>query len=449
MLDVVLIRDPFGRLARPATGTRRIDVRYSRAMSLSGPLDLDFTRAQFPAFTVPANEGRSFFDSAAGSYACRQTIHALGEFYTERKVQPYSSFGPSRDAGEQMDRSRRRWAEALGVDTDEVVFGPSTSMNTYVLARAFADVLGPDDDVIVTNQDHEANTGATRRMAEQVGCTLREWRTDADTGLLDIDDFESLLTERTRLVTMPHASNIVGKENDVTRVCELAHAVGARVIVDGVSFVPHGIPDVAATGADVYLFSLYKVFSVHQGVMVVRRSLSEELPNQGHFFNASEPALRLNPAGPDHAQVACSDAVLDYVEAVHTHHRGSPDASLRDQCAAVTGLWQRHEDSLTPTLLDAVHGNAGFRLLGPDTLDATPGHRCPTIAFSPTSMEPGDVAATLVERDVDTSAGHFYGWRVLEGMDVDPERGCVRLSFVHYTSAADIERVATALAEIT
>ncbi len=418
-------------------------------MSLSGSLDLDFTRAQFPAFAVPGNKGQSFFDCAAGSYACRQTIDALGEFYTETKVQPYSPFGPSREAGEQMDRSRRRWAEALGVDTDEVVFGPSTSMNTYVLAQAFGDVLGPDDEVIVTNQDHEANTGATRRMAERVGCTLREWRTDPDTGLLDIDDFESLLSERTRLVTMPHASNIVGKENDVARVCELAHRVGARVIVDGVSFVPHGIPDVAAMGADIYLFSLYKVFSVHQGVMVIRRSLSEELSNQSHFFNASEPDLRLNPAGPDHAQVACSDAVLDYIETVHTHHEGPAEASLREQCAAVTELWQRHEDSLTPTLLNAVHSNDAFRLLGPDTLDATPGHRCPTVAFSPTSMEPGDVEAALIERGVQTSAHHFYGWRVLEGMGVDPTRGCVRLSFVHYTSAADIERVATALAEIT
>lgn len=418
-------------------------------MSLSGPLDLDFTRSQFPAFAIPDNEGQSFFDNAAGSYACRQTIDALGDFYTATKVQPYSAFGPSRVAGERMDRSRRRWAEALGVETDEVVFGPSTSMNTYVLAQAFGDVLGPDDEVIVTNQDHEANTGSTRRMAERVGCTMREWTTDPETGLLDIDDFESLLSERTRLVTMPHASNIVGKENDVARVCELAHSVGARVIVDGVSFAPHGIPDVAALGADVYLFSLYKVFSVHQGLMVIRRELSDELPNQSHFFNVSEPSLRQNPAGPDHAQVACSDAVLDYIETLHAHHGGSADASLREQVAGVTALWQQHEDSLTPILLDAVHSNDTFRLLGPETLDGTPGHRCPTIAFSPSSMEPGEVELALVERGVQTSAHHFYGWRVLEGMGIDPTRGCVRLSFVHYTSPADVERVVTALGDIT
>lgn len=417
-------------------------------MPLATKLDLDFTRSQFPALALPDNEGQSFFDNAAGSYACRQTIDALGEFYTSTKVQPYSAFTPSRVAGERMDRARRRWAEALGVDTDEVVFGPSTSMNTYVLAHSFGELLGSGDEVIVTNQDHEANTGSTRRMVERVGATMREWTTDPETGLLDIDDFESLLSERTRLVTMPHASNIVGKENDVARVCELAHRVGARVIVDGVSFAPHGIPDVAALGADVYLFSLYKVFSVHQGVMVVRRVLLNELPNQSHFFNTGAGDLRQNPAGPDHAQVACSDAVLDYVEALYAHHGGTAGAPLRAQCAAATDLWQRQEDSLTPALLDAVHDNDAFRLLGPAKLDATPGHRCPTIAFSPLSMEPGRVELALVERGVQTSAHHFYGWRVLDGMGVDPTRGCVRLSFVHYTSPADIERVVTALADI-
>ncbi len=225
------------------------------------------------------------------------------EYYTDLKVQPYSEFESSRRAGELMDRSRERWAEALGVEAREVVFGPSTSANTYVLAHAFAEVLERGNEVVVTNQDHEANTGAIRRAAERVGCTIREWRTDPDTGLLDIDDFEAMLSERTGLVTVPHASNIIGSENDVTRIAQLAHGVGARVIVDGVSFAPHSIPDVAAIGADVYLFSLYKTYSVHQGLMVVRAGLMAELPNQSHFFNDSVSDKRLNPAGPDHAQV--------------------------------------------------------------------------------------------------------------------------------------------------
>jgi cysteine desulfurase family protein (TIGR01976 family) len=409
-------------------------------------LDLDVVRSSFPAFGRPINDGQSFFDNAGGSFACHQTIDALTEYYTDFKVQPYSEFESSRRAGELMDRSRERWAEALGVEAREVVFGPSTTANTYVLAQAFADVLEPGNEVIVTNQDHEANTGAIRRAAERIGCEVKEWRIDPDTGLLDIDDFEALLSERTGLVTVPHASNIVGSENDVTRVTQLAHTVGARVIVDGVSFAPHTIPDVGAIGADVYLFSLYKTYSVHQGLMVVRAGLMAELPNQSHYFNDSVSDKRLNPAGPDHAQVASAGAVLDYIEALHRHHGGSRTDDLRAASATVSSLWRAHEDSLTPALLDVLAQRDDVRLLGPASLDAVVGHRCPTIAFDPLTKDPQAVAHELVQRGVQTSSGHYYAARVLDGLGIDPDRGVVRLSFVHYTSPADVERAIDALA---
>ncbi|HSP28649.1 MAG TPA: aminotransferase class V-fold PLP-dependent enzyme, partial [Ilumatobacteraceae bacterium] len=344
--------------------------------------------------------------------------------------------------------SRERWAEALGVEAREVVFGPSTSANTYVLAHAFADVLEAGNEVIVTNQDHEANTGAIRRAAERVGCTIKEWTTDPETGLLDIDQFEALLDERTGLVTVPHASNIVGSENDVTTITKLAHGVGARVIVDGVSFVPHTIPDVGAIGADVYLFSLYKTYSVHQGLMVVRAGLMAELPNQSHFFNDAVADKRLNPAGPDHAQVASAGAVLEYIEAFHQHHGGQPTDDLRTAAGAVSAHWRAHEDEFTPRLLAALTDRDDVRLLGPATLDAVPGHRCPTIAFSPLVRDPQEVAHELVARGVQTSSGHYYAARVLEGLGIDPDRGVVRLSFVHYTSAADVDRAVDALADV-
>ncbi len=412
------------------------------------PLDLDYVRSHFPAFASPLNAGQSFFENAGGSFACRQTIDALHGFYTDTKVQPYADFGSSRLGGEAMDRSRRRWAEALGVAPREVVFGPSTSMNTYVLAIAFGALIGPGDEVIVTNQDHEANTGAVRRMAERVGATLVEWRMDPATGALDVDALAALVGPRTRLLTMPHSSNIVGQENDVTRACAIAHSVGARVVVDAVSYAPHTIADVSALDADVYLFSLYKTYSVHQGLMVVRNGLLEELPNQSHFFNAAVADKRLNPAGPDHAQVAASGAVLDYIEALDAHGGAAPGDGLRTIVERVSARWREHEDALTAPLLDALADRDDVRLIGPHTLDAGSGHRCPTVAFSPRAAEPAAVARELVARGVQTSSGHYYAYRVLAGLDLDPERGVVRLSSVHYTSPADIERAVGALDEV-
>ncbi len=415
-------------------------------------------RSHFPAFDEPSAHGQSFLENAGGSFACRQTIDALTHYYTATKVQPYAPYAVSAAAGEAMDRARERWADALAVSPGEVVFGPSTSMNTYVLAEAFgASGIGRGDEVLVTNQDHEANTGAFRRMADRIGATLVEWRTDAVTGRLDVDEGLSLLSPATRLVTLPHASNIVGEENDVQRVCAAAHRIGARVVVDGVSFAPHSFPAITDLDADVYLFSLYKTYSVHQGLMVVRNGLLEELPNQSHFFNDDDASKRLNPAGPDHAQVAASAAVLDYVVAIDGAAPGAaPGAAssdvagpeLRAAVDRVSTRWRHHEDALTASLLAALGDRDDVRVLGPTaTASLGPRHRCPTVAFVPHTVAPDTVAERLARRGVQASAGHFYAWRVLDGTDVDPRRGVVRLSAVHYTSPGDIDRAIDALDE--
>ena len=399
-------------------------------------LDIEFTRSQFPAFDQPSDS--SFFENAGGSFPVRHTVEALAHWYP-KKVQPYSPFAGSRDLGVAMDTSRSRWAEALGVAVGEVMFGPSTSANTYVLSHALSALINPGDEVIVTNQDHEANTGALRRMAERTGATLLEWGIDPDTGQLEPDDLANLISERTALISFPHCSNIVGQENDVARITAMARAVGARTIVDGVSFVPHGIPDVGALGADVYLFSLYKVYSVHQGLMVVRSEFLDKLPNQGHYFNAGYPEKKLTPAGPDHVQEACAGAVLDYIEASHAHHGGTGD--LYAACRAVSKLWQAHETELLNPVLAYLEDRPDVRLIGPS---ASALHRCPTVAFVP-ERGPSEVIETLIANGVHTNFGNFYAVRVLEALGVDPDVGVVRVSWVHYSSQEDIARLLTGL----
>jgi selenocysteine lyase/cysteine desulfurase len=408
-------------------------------------LDVEFIRSRFPAFTTPTLAEWSFFENAGGSYACGHTIDALTRYYTEMKVQPYGVYPASATAGAQMDRSHHRWAEALGVDSAEVHFGPSTSMNTYVLARAIGDMLGPGDEVLVTNQDHEANTGAIRRVAESAGATTVEWQVDAETGLLDQEGLGALLGPRTRVVTFPHASNVVGQENDVQLLTAMAHEAGARVIVDGVSFAPHTFPNVAELNPDVYLFSLYKTYSVHLGLMVVRNGWIDELPNQGHYFNESLQNKRLTPAGPDHGQIAAAGAVLDYIEELAAHHT-SQELTLPEATEFVSALWRRHETALLEPVLEQLRDDARVRILGPDTTDASPGlHRCPTVAIVPRDREPADVAASLVAAHIMPGVGHFYAKRLVEALGVDSESGALRLSFVHYTSREDVARMSQAL----
>ena len=408
-------------------------------------LDLDFVRAQFPAFSQENLRGWAFFENAGGSYACKQVVDRLANYYRETKVQPYGPYPASKRAGEEMDSARTRLAGLLNVETDELSFGPSTSQNTYVLANAIRAGLKDGDEIIVTNQDHEANSGVWRRLAGEgvtKGAIVREWQVDPQTGSLDLADLDKLLNERTILVTMPHCSNIVAEINDVAAAAEKVHAAGALLLVDGVAFAPHGLPDVKETGADIYLFSLYKTFATHQGAMVIRAHVSEKLENQGHYFNAGYSGKRFTPAGPDHAQVSATNGLVDYYETIYAHHF-SDDVSLAEKAHKVNSLFAAHEKPLTEKLLSFLRSRNDLRILGPVTAE----HRAATIAIQP-NKPAMEIAEALVDHKIMAGAGDFYAVRLLEALNVATDPGALRLSFVHYTSEAEIDQLIAALDQV-
>ncbi len=402
-------------------------------------LDLDFVRAQFPAFTAPEADGWTHFENAGGSFPALQTIDALSGFY-RTKVQPYGA-GPSGVLGDAMDLARTRWAEALGVTPEEIVFGPSTSANTYTLAHAFRPLLNSGEEIIVTDQDHEANSGVWRRMAHALDLTLREWKVDPVSGRLDPADFHALLNDKTKLVTFTHCSNLAGEENPVADLTAAAREAGAWSVVDGVSWAPHEICDMNDLGADVYMFSLYKVYGVHQGLMTVRTPLMERLENQSHYFNAGSPAAKLNPAGPDHAQVAATIGTLNYIEALAAHH-GVDSNDLHGQVRTVSALWRAQEQAVTAPLLDFLDGHPNVRLIGPAEVST---RRAPTVAFMPSKILPPDLEKHLGEQGFITGANDFYARRLVEALGLDADIGVMRASMTHYTRTEDVMRLISAL----
>jgi selenocysteine lyase/cysteine desulfurase len=410
-------------------------------------LDLDYVRRQFPAFHEPSLEQQAFFENAGGSYACGPVVQRLGEYYRRLKVQPYYAFAASTEAGEWMDAARERLAEYLGVESGEVHFGPSTSQNTYVLAQAMRSVLKPGDEIIVTNQDHEANSGSWRRLAAY-GVTVREWRVDPQSGMLDESHLDTLLSERTRLLAFPHASNVVAHINPVARIAARARAAGVITVVDGVAWAPHGLPDIRALGADVYLFSLYKTYGPHQGLMVVRSDLLGRLGNEGHYFNATEISKRLVPAGADHAQVAAARGIAEYFDGLDAHHSANGVTATQKVTAAraqrVRQLLRGAEVPLLATLLDYLASRRDVRILGPTAAE----ERAATVAFVTDMHDPGVIVEALAQRGYMAGHGNFYAVRLLEGMNVDSRRGAVRLSLLHYNSPAEVAGACEALEQI-
>ncbi|RYI20539.1 MAG: aminotransferase class V-fold PLP-dependent enzyme, partial [Acetobacteraceae bacterium] len=281
-------------------------------------LDLDFVRSQFPAFSSPVLSSHAFFENAGGSYPCMQVVDRLTRFYRDRKVQPYGPYPGAQAGGAEMDEARDR--------------------------------AGGKGAVVVTNQDHEANSGVWRRLAED-GIEVREWRLDPETGSLRVEALEALLTDgKVKLVCFPHCSNVIAEINDVAAICRVARAAGARTVVDGVSYAPHGFPDVPSLGSDVYLFSAYKTYGPHQGIMVIREAFGMELPGQGHYFNHGALYKRHTPAGPDHAQIAACAGMADYVDALAKAHGVTGDAAARNR--GVHDLMRAQEVAVIQPLLD-------------------------------------------------------------------------------------------------
>ena len=401
-------------------------------------IDVTYVRNQFPAFKEDSLAGVSHFDNAGGSYACAPVIDRLSRYYRETKVQPYGVHPVSRRAGEEMDSAHRRLAEYLGVDGAEVHMGPSTSQNTYVLAQAVAKRLQPGDEVIVTNQDHEANSGVWRRLSEH-GAVIREWKIDLETGSLNPDDLDALLSARTKVVAFPHCSNIFGEINPVADICARVHRTPAISVVDGVSYAPHGLPDVGQLGADIYLFSLYKVYGPHLGVMTIKRNVMEWLGNQGHYFNSGSIQKWFVPAGPDHAQIAAANGVADYFDALYQHH--NPDAEMSEKAAEVRALLHCAEQTNLRPVLDFCRSERRVRLIGPGQAEG----RAPTVSLSTLTASPRDIATRLAGHGIIAGAGSFYAVRPLEALGFDPDIGVLRLSFVHYTSRGEIEHLLTTL----
>jgi len=211
-------------------------------------LDIDFVRSQFDQ--LQDDPDFVFASNAGGSYVSNQVNRVFEHYNHHTRVQPYSRFASSALAGEAMDRAHQGWVQALNINASELTIGPSTSMNTYVMAQAIGELWKPGDEIIVTNQDHEANSGVWRRKAHEKGVTIRQWEVDPDTGLLHVESLLPLLCDNTRWVFFTHCSNIVGTVNPVGEITRAIKAGSdAHVFVDAVAYAPHHIPDLKALSA--------------------------------------------------------------------------------------------------------------------------------------------------------------------------------------------------------
>ena len=408
-------------------------------------LDIDYVRAQFPAFSDPLSAKWSFFENAGGSYVPHNVIRHLNHFMTSTKVQPYAEFDTSTIAGNNMDKATELFAKMINANKDEIIIGASTTMNMYVLSNAMKHFLKPGDEVIVTNQDHEANVGAWRRLKEH-GAVIKEWKINSENAELEISDLESLLSDRTKIVAVTHCSNIVGSMNDLKSITKLVHQYDAYIIGDGVSYAPHGFPDVKDLDVDFYAFSLYKTYGPHLGLLYGKKEILDQLPNQNHEFLEGDVPYTLNPGGPNHEELSCLIGVYEYFNNLYHHHFSEDEASVRLIIERVNDLISKHEEEIANPLLAYINSRDDISLIGKNKIENK--NRAPTIAFTINKKSSKEVSSELVKNGIATRNDNFYAWRCLKALGIDTEDGVVRTSMVHYNNHEDVNKLIKALKKI-
>ena len=404
-------------------------------------LDIDFIRSQFPAFNDPLSSKWSFFENAGGSYVPQKVINRLNEFMTSTKVQPYASFEMSKIAGENMDKGTNYFAEMINADHDEIIIGSSTTMNMYVLSNSIKHLLKSGDEVIVTNQDHEANIGAWRKLNE-IGAVIKEWKLNPQSGELEIEELEKLLSSKTKILAVTHCSNIVGSINNLKEITKLAHSYGAYVIGDGVSYAPHGLPDVKELDIDFYSFSLYKTYGPHLGLLYGKKEIFEKLPNQNHEFLKNQIPYTLNPGGPNHEELASLVGIAEYFEDVYNHHFQEKKINLLNKIKKVNSIIANHEEKIGNKFLEFIESEKKIKLIGKNKIENK--NRAPTFSFTIKGMSSEKVSESIIKQKIALRNDNFYAWRCLKALGIDTEDGVVRVSMVHYNSIDDVGKLISA-----
>ena len=373
--------------------------------------DVAAVRARFSALE---NE-LAFFDGPGGTQVPDEVIDAIATYLRESNANVSGPYETSRRTERLVADSRLAAASFLGSAPDEVIFGANMTTLNFALSRTAAREWNEGDEVVVTRLDHDGNVSPWLELAHDLGLVVRFADIRDDT-TLDLEDLAAQLTDRTRVVAFPWASNAVGTLVDAARVAELAHEAGALAWVDAVHYGPHGPIDVAAAGADVLICSPYKFYGPHLGLAYGKSELLERWRPYKVRPASDEPlGHRFETGTLPHELLAGFVAAVEYIDSIGWE------------------AIQAHERELGERFLDGLPDTC--TLYGADSMD----RRVSTFAFNVEGQPPRAVAERLGERNIAVWQGNYYAVEVMKRLGLD--EGAVRAGIVHYNTADEVDRL--------
>jgi len=383
-------------------------------------LDVAAARARFSAL----QRDLVFFDGPGGTQVPDEVIKAVSEYFLTSNANVSGPYETSRQTEALDARARESAGRFLGCDASEIVFGANMTTLSFALSRTIGRDFRPGDEILCTKLDHDANVSPWLELAHDQDLTVRFVDINEDT-TLDLGDLERQLTDRTRVVAFPVASNAVGTLTDVRRITDLVHQAGAVAWADAVHYGPHGPIDVAEFGVDVLICSPYKYFGPHLGIAFGRRELMESWRPYKVRPAPNEPlGKRFETGTLPYELLAGFVAAVEYVWSL-----GWDD---------IVG-WERE---LGTRFLSGLPQS--IRVHGLSTMDG----RVPTFAFSVDGISAEEAASRLGERGFAVWWGNYYALEVMKRLGLEDDGGAVRVGFVHYNTAEEVDRLLGELARL-
>jgi len=397
-------------------------------MTAMGAFDVISVRKQFPAL----DEGAAHFDGPGGSQTPRVVADAVAATMVSAMANRGQLTAAERRADEIVVAARAAMADLLGTDPGGIVYGRSMTQLTYDFSRTLAKSWRPGDEVIVSRLDHDANVRPWVQAAEAVGATVRWLGFDTET--TELDDIEPLLTDRTRLVAVTGASNLLGTRPDTQRIAGQVHDVGAVIYVDGVHLTAHAPID--ASYADFYVCSPYKFFGPHLGALTASPELLATLTPDKLLPSTNVVPERFEYGTLPYEQLAGTTAAVDFLAGL-----GGTGSTRRERLVSSLHLVEQYEDSLREDLESRLAAMPTVKLYGHAA------HRTPTLLFTVDGHTPAAVAEHLARAGVNAPAGSFYAHEPAHHLGLG-SAGAVRAGLAPYTDQSDVDRLVAAVGDL-
>jgi cysteine desulfurase family protein (TIGR01976 family) len=398
--------------------------------------DVGRVRAAYPALA----DGYAYLDGAAGTQMPGAVIDAIAGAYRAGLGNSGGAFPASRRSDEITEECRRAVADLTGGRPEGVILGPNMTTLTYRLSRALADRWGPGDEIVVTRLDHDANVRPWVQAAARAGAAVRWADVQLPEGDLALAQLAGLICERTRLVAVSAASNLIGTRPDVAGITALAHQAGALAYVDGVHATAHGPVDAGALGADFYATSAYKWSGPHVGAVVADPALLA-----GLHPDKLAPAPDTGPDRFEHGTPAFADLAGVTAAVEHLASLAGPGpagATRRERVLAGMTAAEAHEQELFRVLLGGLDAMEHVSTYGKAA------RRTATAYFTVAGHTPRQVAGHLARRKVNVWDGDNYAWELAGVLGLRDCGGAVRAGLVHYNDRSDVDRLLEGVAEL-